>query len=126
MLSTLHCRKDYKTKGQHRASKFIPRFDGPYEIINVHLDTSTVTLDMPNAPNLFPTFHTPNLKPWLPNDDIKYPSHILLQPGPIDIDGYDKFIVESIIDHQKIGRGFRYLVHFLRLWLRQQPLDNWC
>jgi hypothetical protein len=74
MLSTLHRRKDYKNKNQHRAAKFMPRFDGPYQVIDVHNDASTVTLDMPNAPNLFPTFHTSNIKPWQPNDDDKYPS----------------------------------------------------
>ena len=81
MLSTLNRRKEYKNKDQRRADKFMPRYDGPYKIIDVHHDASTATLDMPNAPNLFPTFHTSNLKKWLPNDDIKYPSRTLLQPG---------------------------------------------
>ena len=38
MLSTLNRRKDYKLKGQHRASKFFPRFDGSYIIIDTHTD----------------------------------------------------------------------------------------
>jgi hypothetical protein len=80
--------------------------------VDVHNEASTVTIDMPNALNLFPTFHTSNLKPWLPNDDSKYPSRTLEQPGPIDVDGVEEFEVDSIIDHQKIGRGYRYLVHF--------------
>jgi RNase H-like domain found in reverse transcriptase/Integrase zinc binding domain/Reverse transcriptase (RNA-dependent DNA polymerase) len=112
MLNTLNRRRDYKTKGQKRAAKFMPRYDGPYIIIDTHLDASTVTLDMPNAPNLFPTFHTSHIKPWRPNDDEKYPSRTLDSPGPIIIDGIEEFLVDSIIDHRKIGRGFRYLVHF--------------
>ena len=36
MLSTLNRRRDYKLKGQHRAAKFIPRFNGPYIIVDVH------------------------------------------------------------------------------------------
>jgi hypothetical protein len=60
MLSTLHHCKDYKLKGQHRAAKFMPRYNGPYQIIDVHHDASTVMLDIPNAPNLFPTFHISN------------------------------------------------------------------
>ena len=36
MLSTLNHRRDYKLKGQHRAAKFIPRFNGPYIIVDVH------------------------------------------------------------------------------------------
>ena len=69
MLSTLNCCKEYKNKSQCRAAKFFPRFDGPHLIIDMHPDASTVTLDMPNAPNLFPTFHTSNIKPWFPNNN---------------------------------------------------------
>jgi hypothetical protein len=61
MLSTLHRRKDYKLKGQHHAAKFLPRYDGPYQIIDAHHDASTVTLNMSNAPNLFLTFHISNV-----------------------------------------------------------------
>jgi hypothetical protein len=130
MLSTLHRRNEYKSKGQHRAAKFMPRYDGPYQIIDVHLDASTITLDMPNAPNLFPTFHTSNVKPWFSNDDTKYPSRTLEQPGPIDVNGNEEFLVESIIDHKKIGRGYRYLVHFVGYgsendcWITGKELDQ--
>ena len=130
MLSTLNRRKDYKSKTKHRAAKFMPRFDGPYEIIEVHNDASTVTLNMPNAPNLFPTFHTSNIKKWLPNDDIKYPSRTLEEPGPIYVDGTEEFLVDSIIDHKKAGRGFKYLVHFVGYghendrWISGRELDN--
>ena len=130
MLSTLHRRKEYKNKSQHRAAKFMPRFDGPYEIIDVHHDASTVTLDMPNAPNLFPTFHVSNVKPWYPNDDQKYPSRSLEQPGPVDVNGAEEFLVHSIIDHRKIGRGHRYLVRFVGYgpehdrWIAGRELEN--
>jgi len=33
MLSTLHRRQEYKKKGEKRAAKFFPRYDGPYDII---------------------------------------------------------------------------------------------
>jgi hypothetical protein len=85
---------------------------------------------MPNAPNLFPTFHISNIKPWLPNDDTKYPSRTLEEPGSIDIQGQEEFLVDSIIDHRKIGRGFRYLVHFTGYgpendrWIAGRELDN--
>jgi hypothetical protein len=113
MLSTLNRRKDYRNKNHHRAAKFMPRFDGPYQIVDVNSDADTVTLDIPNSPNLFPTFYTSHIKPWLPNDDIKYPSRTLEEPGPIDVNGVEEFLVHSIIDHKKIGRGYRYLVHFV-------------
>jgi hypothetical protein len=130
MLSTLNRRRDYKLKGQQRAAKFMPRFDGPYIIIDVHENASTVTIDMPNAPNLFPTFHMSNVKPWLPNDDQKYPSRTLDQPGPVDVNGTQEYVVHSILDHRKIGKGYRYLVHFQGYgsdndrWIAGRELEN--
>jgi hypothetical protein len=112
MLSTMNRRRDYKAKNQKRAAKFMPRFDGPYEIVDVHHDASTITLDMPNAPNLFPTFHISNIKLWQPNDDTKYPTRTLEQPGPIDVNGTEEYLVDTLLDHRKVGRGYRYLVHF--------------
>ena len=130
MLSTMNRRRDYKTKGKQRASKFMPRFDGPYMIIDTHPTASTITLDMPNAPNLFPTFHTSNVKPWHPNDDTKFPSRTITSPGPINVDGVEEFLVESIIDHKRVGRGHRYLVHFQGCgaeddrWISGRELDD--
>lgn len=130
MLSTLNRRRDYKLKGHKRAAKFMPRFDGPYVVIDTHLEASTVTLDMPNAPNLFPTFHTSHVKPWNSNDDAKFPSRNLENPGPIDVDGVEEFIVDSIIDHKKIGRGYQYLIHFKGFgheddrWIAGREMEN--
>ena len=130
MLNTLNRRRDYKTKSQNRVAKFMPRYDGPYIITDTHLEASTVTLDMPNAPNLFPIFHTSHIKPWNHNDDNKYPSRTLETPGPIDVNGVEEFLVDSIIDHRKIGRGFRYLVHFTGCgpeddrWIAGHELEN--
>jgi hypothetical protein len=113
MLSTVNRRREYKSgAGDKRAAKFMPRFDGPYQIIDVHRDASTVTLAIPNSPNLFPTFHTSLVKPWLANDDLKYPSRTLEEPGPIDVDGAPEYFVDRIIDHKKQGRGYRFLVRF--------------
>jgi hypothetical protein len=130
MLNTVNRRRDYKSRGQNRVAKFMPRYDGPYIIIDTHPAASTVTLDMPNTPNLFPTFHTSNIKAWHSNDDIKYPSRTLEAPGPIDVNGVEEFFVDSIIDHRKIGKGYRYLVHFKGFgseddrWISGSELDN--
>ena len=68
MASTLHCRHGFKRKGEKRAAKFFPRYDGPYNIINEHSATSNYTLELPNNPNTYPTFHASELKPFVPND----------------------------------------------------------
>ena len=128
MLSTLNCHKEYKNKSQQWATKFFPRFDRPYQIIDIHPDASTVSLDMPNAPNLFPTFHTSNIKPWFPNNNHKFPSYTL--EGPINVNSAEEFLINSIIDHKKVGHSFRYLVHFFGFgpennhWIAGHKLDD--
>ena len=123
MLSTLNRRRDYKLKGHKRAAKFMPRFDGPYIVVDTHLEASTITLDMPNAPNLFPTFHTSHVKPWNSNDDSKFPSRTVEKPGPIDVDGVEEFLVDSIIDHKKNRKRLSISCSLQRLWPRRRSLD---
>lgn len=62
MLSMFNHRRDYKRKGEHRAAKFMPKWDRPYFIEKTHPETSNYTLIMPNAPLKFSTFHASQLK----------------------------------------------------------------
>lgn len=99
----------------------MPRFDGPYIVVDVHPSASTVNLDIPNVPNLFPTFHTAHIKPFHENDNDKYPSHSLDKPGPILIDNIPEYTVERIIDHKRVqGDNFKYLVY----WTGYGPEDD--
>jgi hypothetical protein len=61
MLSTLHRRQEFKKKGEKRAAKLSPRFDGPYQIIDAHTVSSNYTLELPNSPNPYPTYHASEL-----------------------------------------------------------------
>jgi len=112
MLSTLNCRREHKQKGEKHVAKFMPRFDGPYEITDIHEEASTVTLDVPSQPNAFPTYHTSQIKQFNSNDKEKFPSRSLPEPGPITINGVEEYTVERIITHRKIGRGYQYRVKF--------------
>jgi len=104
LLSTLHRQQEYVSQNGKRAPKFIARFDIPYLVTDTHSSTSTVTLNLPNSPTIFPTFHISLVKPFLPNDDIAYPHRA--------IDELQEFFVESIIDHRTRGRGHQFLVKF--------------
>jgi hypothetical protein len=82
-LSTLHRQKEYKAKGEKRVAKFMPRYDGPYTIIDTDEQHSMVTLDLPNSPNIFPTFHTSQVVPYIESNTDKFPSCHFEEPEPI-------------------------------------------
>jgi hypothetical protein len=111
MLSTLNRRREYKKKGEKRVAKFFPRFDGPYTVVNTHAETSNYTLDLPNAPNVFPTFHASELRRFVPNNNELFPSRRAAQPGPVVTEeGLEEFLIEEIIDSRRRGKGWQFLV----------------
>ena len=108
MLSTLHRRREHKLKGEKQVAKFMPQFDGPYLIIDMHKKASEVTLDIPTQPNAYPSFHMSLVKPFTANDAAKYPSRTLAEPGPIMVDGVEEYTVSKIVTHWKIGCGYQF------------------
>ncbi len=131
MLSTLHRRHEYKAGKKDRVAKFMPHFDGPYSILSSHPETSSYTLDLPNSPNTFPTFHASVLKPFFPNDPDLFPHRDHPQPCPIvTADGVEEFFINKIIDDRKRGCGFQYLVRWVRegeeadCWLSRKELED--
>jgi len=59
---------------------------GPVKVIQANNQRQTYTLDLSDYPELFritPVFHTSLLKPYILNNDNKFPSRKLEQPGPV-------------------------------------------
>jgi hypothetical protein len=112
-LTTAHRRAAYVKKGDKRVAKYMPRFDGPYEVIAKHDECSTYTLDLPNQPGVFPVFHASELEPYVENNHNLFPGRKLPEPGPIiNEDGDEEWFIEDIIDERARGRGKQYLVRF--------------
>ena len=95
MLSTLHRQREHKLKGEKQVAKFMPWFDGPYLIIDVHRKASEITLDIPTQPNVYPSFHTSLIKPFTANNAAKYLSCTLAEPGPIIVDGVEEYSLQN-------------------------------
>ncbi|GAW05905.1 reverse transcriptase-RNase H-integrase [Lentinula edodes] len=123
LLKTKHRKNEYKRKGEKRAAKFFPRYDGPYTITDVHPQFSAYTLDLPASLNIFPTFHADELKLYTDNDPNLFPNREFPRPGPIvTADGLLELEVDRILDERKVGRGRRYLVR----WRGYGPeFDSW-
>ena len=70
------------------------------------------------------TFHIHLVKPFLSNDDEKFPNRA------VRIMDTSEFFVDSILDHKSWGRGNRYLVRFqgypdsFNRWLSGKELEN--
>ena len=117
MLSTFHRRRDYKRKGDDRAAKFFPRWDGPYTIVKSHPESSSYTLDNNNS---YP-YYASELKLYHPNDPQLFPDRELPKPGPVlTPDGMHEHEIECILDAQPRGCGHQYLVR----WVGYGPEDN--
>jgi hypothetical protein len=114
MLSTKNRRSEYKKKGKKRAAKFMPRFDGPYAVTKAFPEKSEYELLIPNARRgTFLGYHSSLLRRYHPNDPLLFPDREPARPGPVVIhDGDEEYIVECILDEQKVGRGKQYLVRF--------------
>ena len=66
--STLHRQKEYKAKGEKHIAKFMPSYDGPYTIIDTNEQHSIVNLNLLNSLNIYPTFHTSQVIPYIESD----------------------------------------------------------
>ncbi|KAF8218785.1 hypothetical protein L208DRAFT_1347384 [Tricholoma matsutake] len=96
----------------------MPRYDGPYIVTDTAAEVSTITVDMPNNPNTFPTFHASQALPFVENDKDLFPSQEQEQPQPVVIEGEEEYY-----HHQrKQGRGTQYLIHWHGHGLEE---DHW-
>ena len=82
----------------------MPRYDGPYRIVATDKNHSTVMLDLPEKPHVFPVFHTSEVQPFTENDATLFPQRALVPPEPVTIDGYDEFFIDKIVDQHRRGR----------------------
>src|ERR1700678_4241279 len=113
-LSTKHRRHKFKSAGQHRVAKFMPRFDSPFLITAVNEDKSTVTLDLPATSKRHPVFHNSQVLPFVENDASLFVSRKFSKPPPVTNESSnEEFLVRDIIDERRSGCGFKYLVRWV-------------
>ena len=109
----------------------MPRYDSLYTVEKAFPDHSVYTLDMPNSPDLYPTFHAALLSKYVPNDSGLFPGRVRKHPGTIITEDSEvEWWVESILDERKCGWGYQYLVCWVGegpendLWLLKRELED--
>jgi len=111
MLSTFNHRQEYRKKGNKRAVKFFPRWDGPYKVTKSHPESSSYTLELPTGRGDFPTYYASELKLHIANNPVLFPSREHTQPRPVlTPDGLQEHEIEHIIDSRPLGRSYQFLV----------------
>ena len=130
-LTTLHCHHEYQESGKKRVAKFMPQYDGPYTSIDINKEDSTITLDLPNLPNIFPTFHTSKVIPYVENDATLFPNREFSRPPVVTMeDNLEEYFICNIIDERRCGQGYCYLVRWVGYgaeenhWLKGAELKN--
>lgn len=82
-------------------AKFMPQFNGPYQITATDKSHSTVTLALSENSPYFPIFHTSEVKLFKENDDALFPTCTLHPPKPILVDGTQEFFMDKIVDKKR-------------------------
>ena len=111
-----------------RAKKFLPKFIGPYKVIETHTAASTVTIELPpelTARWVHPTFHASLLRAHVPNDDARFPRCDM--KAYYDSGATDKleWFVDEILAHRWVDTmGLELQVHWTLGDVTWEPLAS--
>ena len=79
----------------------MPRFDGPFKILEMNESKSTVKLELPPHSKMYPVFHTSLVLPYKENDPSLFPLRKFPSPQPIiNKSGDQEYFVRDIIDER--------------------------
>ena len=75
--------------------KTAAQFIGPLTITKAFYATDNYTVTLPDELNIHDTFHVEHLKPYIRNDDKRFPTRKNTKPGPLpEFEEEDRYEVE--------------------------------
>ena len=90
-----------------RAKKLLPKFIGPYRIVETHTATSMVTLDLPpelTARRVHPTFHASLIRAHVPNDDGRFPRRDTKSYYDFGSADEPEWFIDEILGHRWVSQ----------------------
>ena len=112
-----------------RVAKFMPRFDGPYDILQSFPESSSYKLKLPPTSKVHPMFYIAQLRTHVANDDDLFPGRAHIPPKPlVTTDGTTEYFIDRILDRRPRRRGHQFLVRWSGygpehdLWLPRSEL----
>lgn len=96
-----------------RASKLLPKFIGPYPIIEANPSTSNYRLGLPTElakRGIHNNFHVNLLRKYRPNDDALFPQRSLADPYDFGEPSDVEWLVDEITSHHWDGRKLMFHV----------------
>jgi Integrase zinc binding domain/Integrase core domain len=95
-----------------RAHKLLPKFIGPYKIIQGHPEKSTYTIDLPKElkdRRIYPKFHIRRLRKYEPNDDVLFPHRDPKTYYDFGTPDESEWLVDDIVAHRWVGKDKKNL-----------------
>jgi len=91
-----------------RAKKLLPKYIGPYRVVEAHLPASTVTLELPpelTARRVHPTFHVSLIWAHVPNDNERFPRRDTKSYYDFGAVDEPEWFIDEILAHHRVGRA---------------------
>lgn len=106
LVNTRDRRHLYKVRGRKRSAKLMPRYSGPYEVLEAFPESSNYRLKLADGDKTHPVFHASKLKRYVENDESQFPGRSFTRPGPVPGAQEDVYVVDRIVD-ERLHNGKR-------------------
>jgi hypothetical protein len=109
-----------------RASKLLPRYVGPYTILEADPSVSRYKLDLPaalTARKIHPVFHVSLLRPYYPNDPELFPRRDSQHEFDFGLPDDREWLVEEVTSHVWEGRG-KNTIKFMIKWVASDEITK--
>ena len=87
---------------KRRAKKLLPKYIGPYKVLEACSDMSTITLKLPpelESQHVHPTFHESLIKAHIPNNDGWFPHHNMKSYYDFGSTNEPEWFINEILAH---------------------------